>query len=62
MAIRLTINKQHIEAKEETILHSIPCKIHGDEIANVSKYFTPYIHKNDDKSKLLLFFFSSRLC
>lgn len=57
MAVRLTLKKEHIEGKEESILHSVPCKIHGDESANVGKYFTPYIRKYDDKRELFFFVF-----
>ncbi|XP_076176414.1 ribonuclease H2 subunit C isoform X2 [Ptiloglossa arizonensis] len=48
MAIRLHMKHDLSEAKEN-ILHLMPCKIHGDESANVSSYFTPYIRKIDDE-------------
>ncbi|KAK0161972.1 hypothetical protein PV327_008363 [Microctonus hyperodae] len=48
MAVHLFINKEHIEGEKESILHSIPCKIHSDDSANVSKFFTPYIRTNDN--------------
>ncbi|XP_043253222.1 ribonuclease H2 subunit C [Colletes latitarsis] len=48
MAIRLHMKHDLSEAKEN-VLHLMPCKIHGDESANVSSYFTPYIRKIDDE-------------
>ncbi|KAG7206777.1 hypothetical protein KM043_000691 [Ampulex compressa] len=48
MAIRLHFKKIFGEEKSPT-LHLMPCKIHGDEPANVSSYFTPYIRQVDDK-------------
>ncbi|XP_034171008.1 ribonuclease H2 subunit C isoform X1 [Osmia lignaria lignaria] len=46
MAIRLHINHDLSEVKEN-VLHLMPCKIYGDESANVSSYFTPYIRNID---------------
>lgn len=46
MAVRLHIENDLGEQKQ-SILHLMPCKIHGDEVANVSSYFEPYIHKTD---------------
>ncbi|XP_076376008.1 ribonuclease H2 subunit C [Megalopta genalis] len=47
MAIRLHV-KQDISGTKENVLHLMPCKIHGNESANVSTYFKPYIRKVDD--------------
>ncbi|KAK9510523.1 hypothetical protein O3M35_005288 [Rhynocoris fuscipes] len=33
--------------KGKCILHSIPCKIHADDVANVSLYFKPSDNGND---------------
>lgn len=41
MAVRLHIENDLGEQKQ-SILHLMPCKIHGDEVANVSSYFEPY--------------------
>ncbi|XP_011304801.1 ribonuclease H2 subunit C [Fopius arisanus] len=49
MSIHLDIKKEHTEVEQETVLHSIPCKIYGDTPANVSAFFTPYIRKSDEK-------------
>ncbi|XP_033191794.1 ribonuclease H2 subunit C [Bombus vancouverensis nearcticus] len=48
MAIRLHMNHDLSEEKQ-SVLHLMPCKIYGDESANVSTYFTPYIREVDDK-------------
>ncbi|XP_043602737.1 ribonuclease H2 subunit C isoform X2 [Bombus pyrosoma] len=50
MAIRLHMNHDLSEEKQ-SVLHLMPCKIYGDESANVSTYFTPYIREVDDKGK-----------
>lgn len=49
MAIRLHINKEDLTKQEESELHLMPCKIHGDQAANVSSYFKPYICKIDEE-------------
>ncbi|XP_070162629.1 ribonuclease H2 subunit C [Polyergus mexicanus] len=49
MAIRLHINEEDLAKQEESELHFMPCKIHGDEVANVSSYFKPYIYKIDEE-------------
>ncbi|CAK9826130.1 Ribonuclease H2 subunit C [Anthophora retusa] len=48
MAIRLHM-KQNLSKEKESVLHLMPCKICGDESANVSSYFTPYIRQVDDE-------------
>ncbi|KAG8039274.1 hypothetical protein G9C98_003581 [Cotesia typhae] len=48
MSVRLQIKKQHIDGKNNSQVHSVPCKINRTGPANVSKYFTPYITKTDD--------------
>ncbi|CAL7936616.1 unnamed protein product [Xylocopa violacea] len=47
MAIHLHVNHDLAEEKE-SVLHLMPCKIYGNESANVSSFFTPYIRKTDD--------------
>lgn len=54
MAIRLHMNHDLSEEKQK-VLHLMPCKIYGDEFANVSSYFTPYIHKVDNERKFIKF-------
>ncbi|XP_029165484.1 ribonuclease H2 subunit C [Nylanderia fulva] len=49
MAIRLHMNKEDLAKQEESELHLMPCKIHGDEAANVSSYLKPYIRKVDEE-------------
>lgn len=49
MAIRLHMNKEDLAKQEESELHLVPCKIHGDETANVSSYFKPYIRRVDEE-------------
>ncbi|XP_072746367.1 ribonuclease H2 subunit C [Anoplolepis gracilipes] len=49
MAIRLHNNKEDLAKKDESELHLIPCKIHGDQAANVSSYLNPYIRKIDEE-------------
>lgn len=51
MAIHMHFNKEEIPEKE-SVLHLMPCKIHGDESAKVSSYFEPYIRKENDECKL----------
>ncbi|KAG6804501.1 ribonuclease H2 subunit C [Apis mellifera caucasica] len=48
MAIRLHMNHD-LSKEKQKVLHLMPCKIYGDEFANVSSYFTPYIHKMDNE-------------
>lgn len=50
MAIHLHMKNDLPEGKGR-VLHLMPCKIHGDESANVSSYFAPYIRKIDDERK-----------
>ncbi|GAB1865787.1 Ribonuclease H2 subunit C [Camponotus japonicus] len=49
MAIRLHINKKDLAKQEESELHLMPCKIHGDQAANVSSYFESSIRKIDEE-------------
>lgn len=56
MAIRLHM-KHDLSEEKENVMHLMPCKIHGNESANVSSYFTPYVQKIDDESKFLKFRF-----
>ncbi|KAL6437006.1 hypothetical protein ACFW04_004967 [Cataglyphis niger] len=49
MAIRLHINKENLAKQEESELHLMPCKIHGNQAANVSSYFKPYICEIDEE-------------
>lgn len=49
MAIRLNLKKDMLANEKESVLHLMPCDIHGDEPALVSSYFTPYIRKKDDE-------------
>lgn len=48
MAVRLHINQKDL-AKQESELHLMPCKIHGDQAANVSSYFKSFIRKIDEE-------------
>jgi len=48
MVTRLHVNDKDLADLDECELHFMPCKIHGDEAANVSSYFKPYIHKVDE--------------
>ncbi|XP_078041934.1 ribonuclease H2 subunit C [Augochlora pura] len=48
MAIRLHV-KQDISEMKENVLHLMPCKIDGNEPANVSTCFEPHIRKIDDE-------------
>ena len=52
MAVHLHFKKEDI-AEKEPVLHLMPCKIHGDEPANVSSYFQPYIRAENDECKFL---------
>lgn len=54
MAIRLHMNHD-LSQEKQSVLHLMPCKIYGDESANVSTYFTPYIREVDDKGKFIKF-------
>lgn len=54
MAIRLHMNHD-LSKEKQKVLHLMPCKIYGDEFANVSSYFTPYIHKMDNERKFIKF-------
>ncbi|XP_012260876.1 ribonuclease H2 subunit C [Athalia rosae] len=49
MAIHLNLKKELLSNETESVLHLMPCDIHGDEAAHVSSYFTPYIRKLDDE-------------
>ncbi|XP_076677109.1 ribonuclease H2 subunit C [Andrena cerasifolii] len=49
MAIRLHM-KHDLSEEKENVMHLMPCKIHGNESANVSSYFTPYVQKIDDEN------------
>ncbi|XP_011630478.1 LOW QUALITY PROTEIN: ribonuclease H2 subunit C [Pogonomyrmex barbatus] len=49
MVTRLYINDKDLVDREESVLHLMPCKIYGDEAANVSSFFKPYIRKIDEK-------------
>lgn len=51
MAIRLHINKKDLAKQEESELHLMPCKIHGDQPANVSSYFKSCIREFDGERK-----------
>ncbi|XP_043477755.1 ribonuclease H2 subunit C [Leptopilina heterotoma] len=48
MSIHMHFNKEEIPEKE-SVLHLMPCKIHGDESAKVSSYFEPYIRQENDE-------------
>ncbi|XP_020290648.1 ribonuclease H2 subunit C [Pseudomyrmex gracilis] len=48
MRLRLHVNK-NLNNQEESELHLMPCKIHGDEPVKVSSFFKPYIHKVDEE-------------
>ncbi|XP_014233717.1 ribonuclease H2 subunit C [Trichogramma pretiosum] len=47
MSIHLHITKENMQQDEEPVLHSIPCKIHTDDTANVETYFKPYIQNTE---------------
>ncbi|XP_071578590.1 ribonuclease H2 subunit C [Temnothorax nylanderi] len=47
MVTRLHINDKDLVDRDAE-LHFMPCKIHGDETANVSSYFKPYIRRIDE--------------
>ncbi|XP_015510435.1 ribonuclease H2 subunit C [Neodiprion pinetum] len=49
MAIHLNLKKEILTSEKESVLHLMPCDIHGDEPALVSSYFTPYIRRKDDE-------------
>ncbi|XP_011067536.1 PREDICTED: ribonuclease H2 subunit C isoform X2 [Acromyrmex echinatior] len=51
MVTRLHINEKDLVNRDESELHFMPCKIHGDEAANVSSFFKPYIRKLDEEWK-----------
>lgn len=51
MVTRLHINEKDLVNRDESELHFMPCKIHGDEAANVSSFFKPYIRKLDEECK-----------
>lgn len=48
MRLRLHVNK-NLNNQEESELHLMPCKIHGDEPVKVSSFFKPYIRKVDEE-------------
>lgn len=48
MSIHMHFNKEEIPEKE-SVLHLMPCKIHGDESAKVSSYFEPYIRQENEE-------------
>ena len=54
MSIHLHIKKEDIMATKDPELHSVPCKIHSDDTANVETYFKPYIKNIYDDCKFLL--------
>uniref|UniRef100_A0A0A9W6F0 Ribonuclease H2 subunit C n=1 Tax=Lygus hesperus TaxID=30085 RepID=A0A0A9W6F0_LYGHE len=41
-------NLKHVKSAEPVVVHSIPCKIHADDSANVSSHFTPKIRSKSD--------------
>ncbi|XP_036148819.1 uncharacterized protein LOC105833460 [Monomorium pharaonis] len=49
MVIRLHVNNEDLIDRDESELHFMPCKIHGDETANISSYFKPYIHSTEEE-------------
>ncbi|KYN15333.1 Ribonuclease H2 subunit C [Trachymyrmex cornetzi] len=49
MVTRLHINEKDLVDRDESELHFMPCKIQGDEAANVSSFFKPYIRKLDEE-------------
>jgi len=49
MVTRLHINNKDLVDRDEPKLHLMPCKIYGDEAANVSSFFKPYIRKTDEE-------------
>lgn len=51
MVIHLHIKKEDVSKTKNPVLHSMPCKIHGDDNANVEKYFNPYMKNVDDECK-----------
>ena len=42
---------------KEPELHSMPCKIHGDDSANVATHFKPYIKNIDDECEYFEIYF-----
>ena len=51
MSINLHMKKENMTQDKEPELHSIPCKIHADDSANVATYFKPYIQSIDEECK-----------
>ncbi|KAL2731980.1 ribonuclease H2 subunit C [Vespula squamosa] len=49
MAVRLHVNNDLCEEKD-SVIHLMPCKIHGDGPANVSSFFQPFIRKIDNEN------------
>lgn len=49
MVTRLHVNGKDLADRDGSELHFMPCKIHGDEAANVSSFFKPYVRRVDEE-------------
>lgn len=53
MVTRLHVNNEDLVDRDESELHLMPCKIHGDQAAKVSSYFKPYMREIDEECEWL---------